>query len=466
MARYAGIIATVPPKGHFGFVGIGSATNVDGSPHDLDTDQDIFVHQDECDQVLRVGMEITFSVISDDSRGEGTYRAQGASEVRELVLADAGGGVPAEVAPQSRALTTGADFYTPPTPAQQNAKPIEPQAVQEVVLNKPMASMPRAHTDVDKEDTEEEKRNILRRLFPQLFTIEETEGGDIASEKFFETVQASIENHKSIGMLAQAELLHNQAQMHRDMQAFFGEADAEDLLCPETVIPLECLPDLFMAAPVWFFVTDEGGVRLAQEANKEDDPRVPERLKYFCDLHPNQQWVDTFLMFNRRLRTLEDYEGDVVPSKILSRIQKLTDIFDHVVIMTPYHDIAGRDWEDLDWLRSIDPYVFGFKEGLSSMFAIARFSDSGVFPLHCELVADTIAFLRRNGQKLLGFDKVGQPYWYEIFEGVGEQHFSRDQLGTELVEHTQKLLKAFDEGRLFDWLRGEGATELIRRNET
>lgn len=187
--------------------------------------------------------------------------------------------------------------------------------------------------------------------------------------------------------------------------------------------------------------------------NQERDPKVHPNLTWFCDQVPNERWCDTFLMYNRRMRTLPDYKGDLIPPRIVARMRKMAPLFDFMVIMTPYHDVAGKDWEDVQWLRSIDPYVVGFVKGVPLMFMLGRFSDSGTFPLYSELVADTIAFLKSNMDRLLGFNRARSPYWYR--PGRPNYYMEGQMLGTNLVQHTRNLLAAFDSGNLFDWLRGE-----------
>lgn len=188
----------------------------------------------------------------------------------------------------------------------------------------------------------------------------------------------------------------------------------------------------------------------SQNIQNVPDPLVHKHLRYFCDLFPNQRWIDTFLMYNRRIRTVGDYEGDLIPPRLIARMKKMTKLFDYLIILTPYHDVAGKDWTDLNWLRSIDPYVVGFSQGVPLIFVLGRFSDSGIFPLYSELIADTIDFLRKNFNKLEGFNKVNNPYWYN--PGASR---SFTLLGTRLIDHTKELLKAFDKGILFDWLRGQ-----------
>ena len=65
-STYVGRIASVPDNNGFGFVGIGSVTKTDGSNHNLKTEHDIFIHQDECSVPLRVGLEVSFEAVPEE----------------------------------------------------------------------------------------------------------------------------------------------------------------------------------------------------------------------------------------------------------------------------------------------------------------------------------------------------------------------------------------------------------------
>ncbi|MBI4022075.1 MAG: hypothetical protein HY372_01865, partial [Candidatus Andersenbacteria bacterium] len=149
---------------------------------------------------------------------------------------------------------------------------------------------------------------------------------------------------------------------------------------------------------------------------------------------------------------LKQYKGEVIPPQVARRMRKAVELFDYVVIATPYHDQAGKDWESIEWLRAIDPYVLGFKKGIPFFFVLARFSDAGTFPLFNELVADTVEFLRARKEKLNGFNQINNPYWCHSDKQKG---CSESPFGNYLKRHVNQLLAAFEAGNLFDWLRQE-----------
>jgi hypothetical protein len=263
-------------------------------------------------------------------------------------------------------------------------------------------------------------------------------------------IKAAQEDHKALGMEEQDTVMTKEVERFRSFRGALKFMVEENLVRRDTIIPIEYLPDFFMAVPVWFHYTNGALAELIENDWANHDPHINSATKYFCNLFPNQRWMDTFLMFNRRLRTLRMYKGDIIPPHVLRRIREAAKLFDHVVIMTPYLDVAGKDWQDAAWIRSIDPYVVGFKQGVPYFFVLARFSDSGTFPLFEKLLADTTEFLRVHKNDLRGFDRASFPYWMNPIE---EKPYE-GKLGVHLIEHVNMLLTAFGQGKLFDWLRG------------
>lgn len=100
------------------------------------------------------------------------------------------------------------------------------------------------------------------------------------------------------------------------------------------------------------------------------------------------------------------------------------------------------------------------QEGVPFFFILARFSDSGTFPLFTEMVADTTAYLRSNVQNLKGFNVAENPYWHlansndNCYENLPDES-KPPGLGDYLIGVVHKALEAFDAGQLFDWMRGK-----------
>ena len=79
--RYVGQVLNVSDG--FGFIGIGTVTREDGSPHGLPTSQDIFLHRDDCGALLASGLAVGFEVVPDSRSGEGAFRATRALRIIE-----------------------------------------------------------------------------------------------------------------------------------------------------------------------------------------------------------------------------------------------------------------------------------------------------------------------------------------------------------------------------------------------
>lgn len=452
--RYAGHIVSVPGADGFAFIGIGNVTQEDGSPHGLDTTEDIFLHKDDCAVELRVGTEVSFDVIPDRKRGEGTFRAVGTVEYIEV-----------ELLPQNEQAIPGFAFTVPPVreeaelafrerlPVHINMKLVPEETVSQVVANAPMPRIPRVNDIPHDEETQQELTQwFLSMLFPSMASFgTDYRVLDYTDVELDRVEEETIENYRLIGLDREIEVLRTDVKRFKEMRGALALMLEEGLVRRDTIIPIRYLPDFFMAVPVWYFWSNEENQGVADQEWVNSDPEPGPAVRHFCELFESQRWYDTYQLFNRRTRTLKQYEGEVIPPQVARRMRRAVELFDYVVIATPYHDEAGKDWEDIDWLRAIDPYVLGFKKGIPFFFVLARFSDTGTFPLFNELVADTIGFLRERKGKLNGFSQVNSPYWYNT-DGrlVGANPF-----GDYLMKHVDQLLAAFEAGNLFDWLREE-----------
>lgn len=453
--RFIGRIVSVPGSEGFSFIGIRGVTQDDGSPHDLETHEDIFLHKDDCADTLKVGMEVCFEVIVDRKRGEGCYRAVGAVEYIE-----------AELLPPNEQPIPGFAMMVPPVredaeigmikrlPIHATMKVVPSRTVTQVVANKPMARIPRVN-DIPEDD--QTRQELVQWFLSTLFPHMQGFGTDYRVLDYTDTeldreAEETEEIYRAMGIDQQIEVLHNEIQRFKETRSALAFLLEQHLIRRDTVIPIRYLPDLFTAVPVWYFWTNSVAQNCVTRDWQDKDPQPHEAVKYFCELFPSQRWYDTFQLFNRRMRTLQQYKGEMIPPQVARRMQKAVDLFDYVIVATPYHDQAGKDWESIDWLRAIDPYVLGFKKGIPFFFILARFSDAGTFPLFNELVADTMEFLRSRKEKLNGFNQINRPYWCHVDR---PSNCGDDPFGNYLMRHVDQLLAAFEAGNLFDWLRQE-----------
>lgn len=451
--KYVGRIASVPGNDGFGFIGLASVSKKDGTPHELPTADDVFLHREECGSDLKVGMTIAFDIVPDRNRGTGYYRAMSAVEFVETEL------LPTNEAPLPGFTGSLVLFEAPgtvalqvqPTLAQRAMKEVPPEMVAKALENKPAPTILRDSSVPPNKD--ELMKLFLRFLFPTMehfgtaFSLE----GDETELRL--QLQRSKEDQSVLGMTQQIPIMEAEANRFFEFRGALSFMVRENLVRNDTIIPIKYLPDFFMAVPVWYFSMSEGEAAQATREWDQSDPHVHSATKYFCELFPNQNWADVFQMFNRRLRTLHRYTGDIIPPKVSRRIVQAREQFDYTIIMTPYLDVAGRDWQNPQWLRSIDPYVVGFKRGIPYFFVLARFSDSGTFPLFTEMVADTIGFLKTHQNRLLNFNTVSNPFWNFVNPQKGA--LPGHALGTHLSKVSATLINEFESGTLFDWLRGE-----------
>lgn len=457
MEQFFGRITSIPGADGFGFIGIASVTKEDGSPHGLATTEDIFLHQDDCSIPLKVGVPLMFEVVPDRKR-EGAFRAIGATQHVATALIPVGEAAIPGFAMEVPSVRTKMEIArSERLPVHRGMKQVPRDTVNQVVENQPMPRIPR---DNDIPDDENTKEALLRWLLSLLFTNLANFGTDFrildsTDVELDRLVDETAENYRAMGIEQQIEVLRTDVASFKGVRKTLAFILEENLVRRDSVIPIQYLPDLFMAVPVWYFWVNQNERGEVSKDWNNTDPRTHQAVKHFCGLFPSQKWYDTFQLFNRRVRTLQQYKGETIPPEIARRMRKAVEHFDYVVIATPYHDQAGKDWQDIDWLRAIDPYILGFKKGVPFFFVLGRYSDVGTFPLMNELVADTIEFLRTRKQKLQGFNQIRSPYWCQVGDHAG---LGSDPFGDYLMKHVDQLLVAFETGTLFDWLRGDDAS--------
>lgn len=366
--------------------------------------------------------------------------------------------------PSSTDLVDPSKLYVQPTPAQHAMGMLEPRAetLARVIQHTPMRGFPRQQKKMPKNfDAISASRAILERHFaPFLDAIDKygTCSAETPDDDLAKLLDPVLKAHQELGIVRKVAALKEQHRTFIKTRRAFAGLCEEELMKPDTFIQMEYLPDIFMAVPVWYFF---GNTSFTPE--RRGGIQLHPHLMYFCDLVRGQRWADTFLIFNYGVRSFEEYDGDNIPPRTLQRLRHFSNIFDYLVMMTPYLDQAGQYWDALEALPQRDPYVIGFIKGFSYMFVVDRFSDSGIFPALCEMVANTIDFLGKNQKKLAGFDKLswGSPWFATSAQGQGRAVNIADKpMGQHLQNHTKRLLTVFNEDseqNLFDWLKGRPA---------
>jgi len=501
--RYSGRVVSLHDG--YGFIGLAGVTQDNGSPHDLATEVDVFVHRKQSAVELTVGLRVTFEVAP--SREEDQLQALKVEAEPELMPA---GGDEEVVGAMLIRKDVGLELtvregrnpmgYLP-------MKHVPAGTLLQVKQSGLLEGVP-SDDEVLPEISDEEAvaHGFSKYLYGEFETIQGVTGVDFSvhgtSETSDDLILAEITSLKEFGMpLPSADLKRDLplfqetrrllawildeglikpgSQLHpilvaqliktiqgqdsvgakkQTLERFKTQYEfmrEHELLRPNTILPNRYLPHFALATPVWYLAAmgKNSSVRPMQQT-KVNDPHVHDAVARICGLFPkNRRWADFFQMFNRRLRTLENYTGLETPPAHIRRIFKeASQVYDQVWVTTTHLDVAGADWRDAAWVRGIDPYVLGFINGHDSFSILGRYvRPEGVYPHYHELVADVIEFLRTNKQNLLGFDRVDKPYWHN--GNVENSNISL--MGTHLVKFVDELLQAVDQGILPGWICGE-----------
>jgi hypothetical protein len=389
------------------------------------------------------------------------------------------------------------ELSRPAAGAHARAKRVPPEMIAQALNNEPFEDYPRAIYACKRAcDQGVEARNrfnqsyrqaaegFLRRTFHSLTFIPEI---SFDVENVSEQNERKVLDATKVKFQYEAQLRGQVRSLEdtycglRALRTVFANAAQKDSFNIETVVPSRYLPELLMAAPVWFVTSKRGG------SVGDFDTR------YFCDLGASDQFAYLFQLYNRELRSIDEFQGrDVMPLPILQLVSQVRQLFDYLVIATPYHDLASREWlegPDERWRRNIDPFLFGFLRQIPDlMFFLGRWSGTGLFQLVGDMIADTIQHMKNNRELLAKFQYSRQEPWYRedddnveewrrVIRMIGGPRLRpikdyKPQIGRfkpksvsadekwkrenhTLVRFAGYVVRQFERGKLFSWLRGE-----------
>lgn len=433
--KYTGRIISM----HDGFSYIGQ---IKRGYETINTNGDVFVPQE-----LPVGAIVEFEELNTDPKRPGKFRAESAAEIKD-VLVEVG---TEEGAIALKTLSQRSIYHI-------GAKEISPEETQKAAENLPFAEMLGIYKEAKKElgrDISEMAREFLQATFANLHSIGVSYSveGDVDEGAEKSKVDSALTKYRENGLDGQVKSVEEEYRHFVGIRQSFTLMYVNGILGLETVIPIKYLPDLLVTAPVWFVASNE---RL-QDLTENNDPLPDHAVRFFCDQVSTKEFAWLYQIYNRRTRPLKQFSGrDIIPLPLMKVMEQAIKVFDYTVIATPYHDIASKEWVDPNWLRNLDPFLFGFMKNLPYMFLLGRWSGTGLFPLMCEMIADTIDHLRVNCEKLKNFHRSS--YWYKGNGSMPDaNHVLLGEEGENevLIQFAQEVIRAFEEGRLFEFLRGE-----------
>ena len=422
----------------------------------INTNGDVF-----CPMSLPVGEFVEFFELNPDHTRFGKFRTETATVAKDAIVRFDGRA-------ESRIVVL--EHLSKRKGYHRNAKHVDPKEVRKASENQPYAELLEFYAEhpenLEEGDIVAKAEKFLSETFANLepigvsFSIK----GDIDPEDEQGKVNDAFKKYDMYGMGPQARMVTHEYESLVGMRNAFAFMYQHKMLNPNTVLPLRLLPDLFMEFPVWF--------SFSKGAMNPLSAWLGRGVKFFCDAVKSKAFSWIFQIYNYRWRPIHDFDGrDIIPPDYLDLIEEAKRAFDYVVIATPYHDLANANWEMGLWQRNVDPVLLGFKEGTDSIFFLARWSKTGsLFPNSCDMIADTIDHLRMHGHKL---DSAAAKNirWYDgnASSGSGENTIfalqnSNDGANgdnTVLVPFAQRVVKAFEQRRLFEFLRGEVTPEEI-----
>lgn len=220
-----------------------------------------------------------------------------------------------------------------------------------------------------------------------------------------------------------------------------------------SVLPSTVLADLLCAAPVVY----ADGIDLVDESQMTT-PGLNALKRYIASIFRGRNLSDFFQMHNIRNRPLAQLSSktDIMPIYIAEAIEHAKQIFDAVLILTPYHRVAVQDWQATAIVGvNRDPYLIGINYDGDQIFQLGRWVGSSIFPNFFSMVQNTISNLQEN--KALTSNIPRNFVWAKGVDKGDNDDSILESWGslsnTVLPAFCDRLLEAFDQGRLFDFLR-------------
>ena len=266
-----------------------------------------------------------------------------------------------------------------------------------------------------------------------------------AEEAEASRISQGIRDFHADDMERMATSLEEQYERFKGIRAAFKMMVDNGILTIDSVVPMSCLSDFFTAVPIWYVKS-----RMPYDDNtSKHDPKPDHVVKFFCDAVGSESFAHLFQIYNRRTRPFKLFDGpDIMPDHIRQTQRLVGNVFDYLVIATPYHDVASREIADPNWLRNIDPFLLGFISDLPYFFVLGRWSGNGIFPLFTDMVADTMEHLRSHRIKLNVFHMNNS--WWHL---PGYQNYNLNDGENKLLKVVNKALESYEQGNLFEFLR-------------
>lgn len=436
--------------------------NVRRGTETMETNGDVFLH--DPDKLFNPGDVVEFDELNPNPEKEGRFRAEKARLIKKanaLATPDSRAAVLAKVS-EAHAYHTGAKQISPAS--KRKAAMCAPfrQILEQKFTKEATDQM---DTDTQVLSAQEAAKDFLLRTFANLLPIigEEayTINNDMDQESENKKVNKACEAYSKQGMDGQVLALTEEYRKFTGIREAFTLMETNHILNLETVLPMKHLADFLIAAPVWYIYSNtrqEGpwaGYVPVYDDNSGETPKRHPEISWICQHIGHERFYHAYQIFNRRMRSLKTFDGrDIIPPNLMGILEAAKKTFDIVAILTPYHDVAMRDWNNADkWARNVDPYIIGMLDGLDFIFVLGRFSATGLFPNVTSMVADTMICLEQHKETLARFSP--ELLWYGP-DGSNLLKPHQDHRGNStLVEFAEEMLAAYEAGILFDWLRGE-----------
>lgn len=248
-------------------------------------------------------------------------------------------------------------------------------------------------------------------------------GGDDTHEE--QTIKNICQRQSAAGLTTQADALRQQYDLLTRTRNTLRELHRLGLLTLDRMIPMDCLPEFILAAPVWYNTCgdNESSGWLRATATNTAAASIQTQLWSFYNVTRHsgyhEEWRGSYKhrtpirAWRRSIAELPP--GEPMPLALSELITPLRPFFDTYVIATPYHGEAAAERADASRHKAhsvyVDPYLVGFLWHLPVFFLVGRWSGAGIFPKVTDMIAATTKDIGRRINEFAEFSGAPLGLW-------------------------------------------------------
>lgn len=396
----------------------------------LNTNGDIF-----CPKNFEVGASVEFLSLHSDPKREGKFRTEDAQEVTGALIrvSSTKALIAVSRAEVVKQLTEKSAYH-------KTLIKLTEQQKEEVDKNQPFSSLfeSAVHAGMQNISPKDFLEQQLQEIFHSLLdhgVVIALEGYNVQQEEA--SLLEYIITCEKTGMKKQALQVVKEYTALKHVREIFAQIfQAGALTDYSRIIPASELQTLLVTMPVWFLRSCQSQSQVTAGYIKDNSllnifnkkPPVPSLGRVQRNSYQSEEFLQDmnfdattlfFEMHNITMKSITHFDSrEIMPRVINNSVEYAVreNVFDMLAITTTYLDLASKDWKTVHE-RSVDPMVIGQFRDIPYFFNLGKWSMTGLFSSHQEMIADTVTHLEMHMDALSNIDKSSHGFSYRDGEG-------------------------------------------------